>query len=143
MEQGASAKQVEGLQQELRQHVDALTAIRRDIHQVASQTRHRESETVVRTLVRLDDEGVVHLLNKPVMVIGRTTDAEICINTDSISRRHACLRVGRDVVIIEDLDSTNGCYLNGKRVKRQLLKDGDRLDIGTIQFRFAERAVQS
>jgi pSer/pThr/pTyr-binding forkhead associated (FHA) protein len=50
--------------------------------------------------------------------------------------------VGRDVVIVEDLDSTNGCYLNGKRVKRQLLKDGDRLEIGTIQFRFAERAVQ-
>lgn len=142
-EHGASAEQVKALQEELHQHVEALTAIRRDIHQVAQQSRYRESELLVRTLIRADDESVVHLLNKPVMVIGRANDAEICIRADSISRRHACLRVGRDVVIVEDLGSTNGCYVNGKRIKRQLLKDGDKLEIGAVQFRFATRATQS
>ena len=128
---------------ELRQHVEALNAIRHDIHQVAQQSRYRESEVLVRTLVRIDDESVVHLLNKPVMVIGRASDAEICIRADSISRRHACLRIGRDVIIVEDLGSTNGCYINGKRIKRQLLKDGDKLEIGAVQFRFAARATQN
>jgi DNA repair exonuclease SbcCD ATPase subunit len=142
-EQGATAKQVEGLQQELHQHVEALNAIRRDIHLVAQQSRNRESELQVRTLVRVDDESVVHLLNKPVMVIGRANDAEICIRSTAISRRHACLRVGRDVVIVEDLGSTNGCYVNGKRIKRQLLKDGDRLEVGDMKFRFATRVAQS
>lgn len=142
VEQGATAKQVEDLQQELHQHVEALNAIRRDIHQVAQQSRYREAELQVRTLVRIDDESVVHLLNKPVMVIGRANDAEICIRSTTISRRHACLRVGRDVVILEDLGSTNGCYVNGKRIKRQLLKDGDRLEVGEMKFRFATRVTQ-
>lgn len=142
LEQGASALQVEALQSQLRQHVDALNAIRRDIHHVAQQSRHRESDLQVRTLVRVDDENVVQLLNKPVMVIGRAPDSEICLQLPSISRRHACLRVGRDVVILEDLGSTNGCYVNGKRVKRQLLKDGDKLEIGDVMFRFATRATQ-
>lgn len=141
-EQGAGAKQVQALQQELHKHVEALNAIRRDIHQVAQQSRYRESELLVRTLVRIDDESVVHLLNKPVVVIGRANDADICIRSDSISRRHACLRVGRDVVIVEDLGSTNGCYVNGRRVKRQLLKDGDKLEVGDMKFRFATRISQ-
>lgn len=142
-EQGATAQQVEALQQELRQHVQALNAIRHDIHQVAQQSRYRDSELQVRTLVRMDDESVVHLLNKPVMVVGRASDAEICIRSNAISRRHACLRVGRDVVIVEDLGSTNGCYVNGKRIKRQLLKDGDRLEVGDMKFRFATRVSQA
>ncbi|MGE0115832.1 MAG: FHA domain-containing protein [Steroidobacteraceae bacterium] len=142
-EQGVSAKQVEALQQELHQHVEALNAIRRDIHQVAQQTRYRDSDLLVRTLTRADDAGVVHLLNKPAMVIGRADDADICIRSDSVSRRHGCLRVGRDVVIIEDLGSTNGCYVNGKRVKRQLLKDGDKLEVGNVMFRFAARVSQA
>ncbi len=142
-EQGASAQQVAALQQELRQHVEAMNAIRHDIHQVAQQSRYRDSDVQVRTLVRTDDESVVHLLNKPVMVIGRANDAEICIRSSSVSRRHACLRVGRDVVIVEDLGSTNGCYVNGRRVKRQLLKDGDRLEVGEMKFRFAARVAQS
>jgi pSer/pThr/pTyr-binding forkhead associated (FHA) protein len=124
--------------------VEAMNAIRRDIHQVAQQSRNRESELQqVRTLVRTDDESVVHLLNKPVMVIGRASDAEISIRSNTVSRRHACLRVGRDVVILEDLGSTNGCYVNGKRVKRQLLKDGDRLEVGEMKFRFTTRVAQS
>jgi chromosome segregation ATPase len=143
LEQGASARQVDALQQELHQHVAALNAIRRDIHQVAQQSRHRASDVLVRTLVRVDDPDVVHLLNKPAMVLGRSHDADICIQTESISRRHACLRVARDVVIIEDLGSTNGCYVNGKRIKRLLLKDGDQLEVGEVKFRFATRVSQS
>jgi pSer/pThr/pTyr-binding forkhead associated (FHA) protein len=103
--------------------------------------RYQASE-FQRTLVRMDDESVVHLLNKPVMVIGRANDAETH-PFHAISRRHACLRVGRDVVIVEDLGSTNGCYVNGKRIKRQLLKDGDRLEVGDMKFRFATRVSQA
>ncbi|MGC3983196.1 MAG: FHA domain-containing protein [Steroidobacteraceae bacterium] len=142
-EQGANAKQVQDLQHELHQHVETLNAIRRDIHQVAQPSGYRDAELLVRTLTRLDDSSVVHLLNKAVLAIGRAGDADICIRAESISRRHACLRVGRDVVIIEDLGSTNGCYVNGKRIKRQLLKDGDQLEIGEVKFRFGERATQS
>ena len=60
LEQGASARQIEALQAELHQHVEAMHAIRRDIQQVALQTRRNEGGTLLRTLTRDDAEGVVH-----------------------------------------------------------------------------------
>ncbi len=143
LEQGASARQVESLQVELRQHVDAMNAIRRDIHQVALQTRKQDGEILLRTLSRDDVEGVVHLLNKNSMTLGRGHDADIRLQSDSVSRQHAILRISRDAVILEDMGSTNGCYVNGRRIKRQLLKDGDKLEVGSVPLRFGTRAMQS
>lgn len=100
-----------------------------------------EMEVPVRTLVRADDSGVVHLLNQPVMYIGRLVESEIQIMSDAISRRHARLRISPKAVIVEDLDSTNGIAVNGRRVKRHLLRDGDQLEIGKVQFRFSARST--
>jgi hypothetical protein len=142
LEQGASARQVEALQVELHQHVEAMQAIRRDIHQVALQTRKDEGGTLLRTLTRDDAEGVVHLLNKSSISIGRGHDCDIRLQSSSVSRYHAVLRISHDAVIFEDMNSTNGCSVNGRRIKRQLLKDGDRLKVGAIPLRFGIRATQ-
>jgi chromosome segregation ATPase len=142
LEQGASARQVEALQVELHQHVEAMQAIRRDIHQVALQTRKNEGETLLRTLTRDDAEGVVHLLNKNSISIGRGRECDIRLQSGSVSRYHAVLRISHDAVIFEDMNSTNGCFVNGRRIKRQLLKDGDRLKVGAVPLRFGVRAAQ-
>jgi len=142
LEQGASARQVEALQVELHQHVEAMQAIRRDIHQVALQTRKNEGGTLLRTLAREDAEGVVHLLNKSSMSIGRGRECDIRLQSGSVSRYHAVLRISHDAVIFEDMNSSNGCFVNGRRIKRQLLKDGDRLKVGAVPLRFAIRATQ-
>ena len=142
LEQGASARQVEALQVELHQHVEAMQAIRRDIHQVALQTRKDEGGTLLRTLTRDDAEGVVHLLNKSSISIGRGHECDIQLQSSSVSRYHAVLRISHDAVIFEDMNSTNGCSVNGRRIKRQLLKDGDRLKVGAIPLRFGIRATQ-
>jgi chromosome segregation ATPase len=142
LEQGASARQVEALQVELHQHVEAMQAIRRDIHQVALQTRKNEGGTLLRTLTRDDAEGVVHLLNKSSMSIGRGRECDIRLQSGSVSRYHAVLRISHDAVIFEDMNSSNGCFVNGRRIKRQLLKDGDRLKVGAVPLRFAIRAKQ-
>ena len=142
LEQGASARQVEALQDELHQHVEAMQAIRRDIHQVALQTRKDEGGTLLRTLTRDDDEGVVHLLNKSSISIGRGHECDIRIRSSSVSRYHAVLRISHDAVIFEDMNSSNGCFVNGRRIKRQLLKDGDRLKVGAVPLRFGIRATQ-
>jgi pSer/pThr/pTyr-binding forkhead associated (FHA) protein len=86
-------------------------------------------------------EGVVYLLNKSSMIVGRSDDSDICVESKSVSRQHARLRTSRDAAIIEDLGSTNGCYVNGRRIKRQLLKDGDQLEVGDIKLRFSARPV--
>lgn len=142
LEQGASARQVEALQVELHQHVEAMQAIRRDIHQVALQTRKNEGETLLRTLTREDAEGVVHLLNKSSISIGRGHECDIRLRSGSVSRHHAVLKISHDTVIFEDMDSTNGCFVNGRRIKRQMLKDGDRLKVGAVPLRFGIRATQ-
>ena len=142
LEQGASARQVEALQVELHQHVEAMQAIRRDIHQVALQTRKDEGGTLLRTLTRDDAEGVVHLLNKSSISIGRGRECDIRLQSGSVSRYHAVLRISHDAVIFEDMNSTNGCFVNGRRIKRQLLKDGDRLKVGAVPLRFGIRATQ-
>jgi len=142
LEQGASARQVEALQVELHQHVEAMEAIRRDIHQVALQTRKNEGGTLLRTLTRDDAEGVVHLLNKSSISIGRGQECDIRLRSSSVSRYHAVLRISHDAVIFEDMNSTNGCYVNGRRITRQLLKDGDKLKVGAVPLRFGIRATQ-
>jgi chromosome segregation ATPase len=142
LEQGASARQIEALQAELHQHVEAMHAIRRDIQQVALQTRRNEGGTLLRTLTRDDAEGVVHLLNKSSISIGRDPGCDIQLRSSSVSRYHAVLRISHDAVVLEDMNSTNGCYVNGRRVTRQLLKDGDMLQVGAVPLRFGSRATQ-
>jgi chromosome segregation ATPase len=142
LEQGASARQVEALQVELHQHVEAMQAIRRDIHQVALQTRKNEGGTLLRTLTQEDAAGIVHLLNKTSMSIGRGNECDIRLRSSSVSRYHAVLKISHDAVIFEDMNSTNGCFVNGRRIKRQLLKDGDRLKVGAIPLRFGIRATR-
>ena len=69
--------------------------------------------------------------------IGRAPGCELQIDSSSVSRHHALVLMGQRDVIIEDLNSTNGVLVNGRKVSRQLLNDGDMVTIGEAQFRFS------
>ena len=69
--------------------------------------------------------------------IGRAPGCELQIESSSVSRHHALVLMGQRDVIVEDLNSTNGVLVNGRKVTRQLLSDGDLLTIGDAQFRFS------
>ena len=69
--------------------------------------------------------------------IGRTSDNDIAIDTNFISRHHAVVLVSSRHTIIEDLKSTNGIRVNGRRISRQLLHDGDLVTIGKSDFRYS------
>ena len=77
------------------------------------------------------------------MVIGRTVNCDIVINDTSASRRHAEIFYdpAMEIVTINDLKSSNGTYVNRKRVppgeKRALAKD-DIIQIGAVQMRVLE-----
>lgn len=66
--------------------------------------------------------------------IGRATDCELQIDSQSVSRHHALLLKGTRELIIEDLNSTNGVLVNGHKVTRQVLSDGDLIVIGETRF---------
>lgn len=68
------------------------------------------------------------------MVIGRSHDCDIYIESQEISRQHARLRVRPDSVMVEDLASTNGTFVNNERVTIASLEPGDELRLDTIRF---------
>ncbi len=69
-----------------------------------------------------------------VTVIGRNPECDISIPTDEVSRRHAELRPSQDGVMVEDLGSANGTFVNDRRVTRELLKHGDELRFDQLRF---------
>jgi hypothetical protein len=92
-------------------------------------------------LIRIDNgQPVTHVLSRRTR-IGRAAGCELQIDSSSVSRHHALVLVGPRETIIEDLNSTNGVLINGRKVSRQLLSDGDAITIGDIQFRYIARPV--
>ncbi len=70
------------------------------------------------------------LEDAPEIVVGRSSDLDMVLVEDMVSRKHARLEC-TDEIAIEDLGSTNGTFVNGERIKRTKLKEGDRVLIGT------------
>jgi pSer/pThr/pTyr-binding forkhead associated (FHA) protein len=96
-------------------------------------------EGPARVLIRTDgNTDYVQVLGRRTR-IGRGPDNEIVLDTKHVSRYHAVLLAGPNHTSIEDLKSTNGVFVNGKRVARQVLKDGDRVTIGKTHFRYSVR----
>jgi len=92
-------------------------------------------------LIRIDGEQpVTHQLTRRTR-IGRAAGCELQIEASSVSRHHALVIVGPREAIIEDLNSTNGVLVNGRRITRQLLHNGDSVQIGDVQFRYSARAL--
>jgi pSer/pThr/pTyr-binding forkhead associated (FHA) protein len=96
-------------------------------------------EGPARVLIRTSgNTEFVHVLGRRTR-IGRGSDNELVLDTKHISRYHAVLLAGPVHTSIEDLNSTNGVFVNGKRISRQVLKDGDRVTVGRTQFRYTVR----
>lgn len=76
-------------------------------------------------------KGEVLLITKLPLVIGRISPSDIIIDFNGVSRLHARLSVGSKGYVIEDLGSTNGTFVNGKRIEGPCeLKDGDMIGLG-------------
>ncbi len=82
------------------------------------------------------DLGKRFTLGETPMVLGREPDCNLCLNDSSVSRRHARLRFGDGGYVLEDLQSTNGTYVNDEPVTVRLLRDGDYVRVGSSIFRF-------
>jgi hypothetical protein len=65
------------------------------------------------------------------IVIGRGGELDIVLVEDMVSRKHAKITTQQGKIVIQDLGSTNGTFVNGEKIKRARLKEGDRVLIGT------------
>lgn len=74
--------------------------------------------------------GRMFRLDQPETFIGRATDATIRIEDDGVSRRHAKIVQQDGEVWVEDMKSANGTLVNGQRIERGMLQDGDKIQMG-------------
>lgn len=78
-------------------------------------------------------------LNRPRMVLGRDASCDISLDSRYVSRYQNLFMETVDGWLLIDLSSTNGCFVNGRRVKEHRLRDGDLIAVGQHQLRFAGR----
>ena len=68
-----------------------------------------------------------------IKTVGRAPRADFIVDVALVSRLHCRLEAGDNNLDVIDLSSTNGTYVNGKRVKRARLTSGDRLRVGRVE----------
>ena len=83
-------------------------------------------------------EGETYTLREGMMSVGRDSDNEIQFLTDRISRHHARFINLSAICRVEDLNSTNGTFINGKKITSYDLRNGDEVTIGNLVLRFEE-----
>jgi len=97
-----------------------------------------------RVLVRTDGRTVRELPLRPGrLVIGRTTDNDVQIDSRFVSRHHCQIITTTSACVVEDLNSTNGIYVQGKRVRRHTFLDGDIVALGKHELVFIDVPASS
>ena len=86
-------------------------------------------------------EGMEYELDSEETIIGRNPTTDVTLLDENISREHAILLYDPETATysIEDLQSTNGTKVNGKRTRSATLADTDEIEIGHTRFRFLLR----
>jgi type II secretory pathway predicted ATPase ExeA len=112
---------------------ESNTGIYEKLQQI--QQRETNSSDVTRIEIRNNGE-VVQELTLPLgrVIIGRSSDNEIFVQSKFVSRHHAQLVSDENGCVIEDLNSTNGVFLGEKQIKKYRLRDGDVVSLGVYEL---------
>jgi len=95
-----------------------------------------------KMIVSIDEVVIKEVqLTKDKTTLGRRPYNDIVIDNLAVSGEHAVLQMSGGEVTLEDLNSTNGTYLNGKAVKKQQLQNGDSIEIGKYKIKFVGDGV--
>jgi pSer/pThr/pTyr-binding forkhead associated (FHA) protein len=84
------------------------------------------------------DRVTFRIASDSVKTIGRSTAAEFVVDAPLVSRLHCQLTADSDALEVKDLESTNGTFVNGKRVNASPLRSGDTLTVGRIDLRVSQ-----
>lgn len=107
----------------------------------------RKKMNLGRIIIKMPDGSRrEHILDRPQVIIGRAPDNDIVIEHTTISRRHARLSPGDEVIYIEDLGSTNGTYIDRQILERNRLvpiMPGQSILLGEIEIEIIPPTLQS
>jgi pSer/pThr/pTyr-binding forkhead associated (FHA) protein len=98
-----------------------------------------------KMIVSIDEVVIKEVqLTKDRTTLGRRPYNDIVIDNLAVSGEHAVLQMSGGEVFLEDLNSTNGTYINGKAIKKQQLQNGDSIEIGKYKIKFVgDQAVDN
>ena len=115
--------------------VGRFTVSSQAVAAAATQATHT---AIRRAALVLEVNGIRHPLAPPGFTLGRGTDADVRINDPGISRLHARVSVQGSAdtpqITIEDMGSTNGIVVDGRRVRSATLRDGSRVELGNTRM---------
>lgn len=90
-----------------------------------------------KMIVSIDEVVIKEVqLTKDRTTIGRRPYNDVVIDNLAVSGEHAVVTIAGSEVFIEDLNSTNGTYVNAKAIKRQQLQNGDNIEVGKYKIRY-------
>ena len=95
----------------------------------------RERPRAPKAMLEPRDGDVVSLGADPLL-IGRDPQSDLVLDDRRVSRKHAEIRLRLGRYTLYDLQSTNGTFVNGRRIAEKVLEDGDRLSIGGLEIAF-------
>lgn len=110
------------------------TVIAKPVRGIRHRPRRAHALEVVGGPVSRD----THLLERDSVVIGRSSQADVHLESEEVSRMHCRLLRVDDEYLIEDQGSRNGIYLNGLKVHSATLRDGDEVQLGDVIMQYRE-----
>jgi hypothetical protein len=75
------------------------------------------------------------------IVVGRSSELDMVLVEDMVSRKHAKITLAHGTITLEDLGSTNGTFVNGEKIQHATLKEGDRILIGTSILKLIQQGA--
>lgn len=95
---------------------------------------HHSNKEKIMGKLRLEGQEKEFKLNQSRMVIGRRPGVDIVLDDPAVSGRHVLVISILDDSFLENLSATNGTYINGKRVEKSVLQDGDVIAVGNSKL---------
>lgn len=109
-----------------------------------TQPGQRSQAEACWALVGMDGfDSDAHIVSDGVLTIGSSPDCDIRIQSNFVSRHHAQLVQTRNGCLLRDLESTNGTFINSRRINKRILRAGDLVTIGKERYRYERTSMKS
>ncbi len=109
-----------------------------EVHQKTSFGEISTKQHAYLEIIGLEEENKRVELGEDGIIIGRSKRCEVQLKATNVSRRHARIGFHMEDYHIEDMNSTNGTYVNGIRVVKCVLRNHDQIEIGGVKMLFNE-----